>query len=278
MGRGLTVFSVTLICLSLSCDRRGLDFRSSTSSSGERSKPQSTDTTSQPKMADAAVLLVQQALAEFGYGVRFTARMDEQTKSAVTEYQRHSGLRVTGEVDGETLKRIQEDLLAIRLPNSMCQLFLFISDASSVGAKGIWLPRGSNPNSIRDAENSKISCFKVPTPDAPLGFCEDISVRVDPIEGFRSSSQRYIRLAVVRWSNVVVEAHGMDPFHSNISYVYQFDLNNKKVTKVLIRAGAVPPFEPAEQYDLQDPLETLWKWRVDAAQDARKRIILMPHP
>jgi len=73
----------------------------------------------------------------------------------------------------------------------------------------------------------------------------------------------------------VIEAQGKDPVHANISYIYRFDLKGKKATKNLIREGAIPPFESIERYDLQDPLNTLWKTKRESALSARCRIMLL---
>src|SRR3989442_221981 len=63
----------------------------------EESKLASTDA----DLTRGMILFGQERLARFCYGVRFSGTMDQQTVRAVREYQKRSGLPVSGNLDPE---------------------------------------------------------------------------------------------------------------------------------------------------------------------------------
>jgi len=107
------------------------------------------------------VLMAQMYLGELGYGTLFTGNLDERTQRAIREYQAHNGLKVTGDVDGDTVDHLMADSNVLRkradlgLPSLM--VYTDAWDEGYFAAKGSWFWEGGPEPPI---STSRIRCWK----------------------------------------------------------------------------------------------------------------------
>ncbi len=105
---------------------------------------------------------IQIFLGRFGYGVGpFTGKLDEETKQALTAYQKKTGLTVTGDINFETLKRLTEDnqvlnrivphLPPIQARNEEWEKWIDV--------KGSWMLKEGNTDDV--LHTSRITCMQV---------------------------------------------------------------------------------------------------------------------
>src|SRR5574341_547398 len=94
-----------------------------------------------------SILEAQEALAMFGYGTTFTARLDDQTQGALRRYQARNNLAVTGDLDFKTWRRILDDNIALTadIPLGPGYRFNDSNWNNIFTANGIWLEQGQEP-------------------------------------------------------------------------------------------------------------------------------------
>ena len=59
------------------------------------------------------IVSAQMLLGEFGYGTTFTGVLDKKTKEALSEYQAHNCLPVTGDIEPRTIDQLMTDKNAL---------------------------------------------------------------------------------------------------------------------------------------------------------------------
>jgi hypothetical protein len=114
------------------------------------------------KFKASLLLDAQKALAEFGYGTVFTAALDDKTQEALRTYQRRNGLPVTGDMDGRTWVRLQEDKSALGQDIPLGPLYMF-SDSdwnNFVKVEGAWLEQGKEPDAATPLKTAVVECMK----------------------------------------------------------------------------------------------------------------------
>ena len=114
-----------------------------------------------PKDYRVLILGVQIFLGRFGYGIGpYTGTMDEPTKNALEQYQRHTGLPATGELDYQTLTHLTDDNKLLDRPLPYLPQYSFHGDQwdKAIQVQGTWA-RDAGPTS--DAvQTSRLYCFK----------------------------------------------------------------------------------------------------------------------
>ena len=114
-----------------------------------------------PKEFRTLVTGVQIFLGRFGYGVGpFTGQLDEATKTALTTYQKKTGLSVTGDVNFETLQRLTEDDQVLNRIVPFLPPFQSRTDDWDkwIDVQGSWmLKEGNNDDVLR---TSRITCMR----------------------------------------------------------------------------------------------------------------------
>ena len=145
----------------------GLSQRTKTRSSAQKSADKVLEESfniiqNDPRSWAESLLESQQALAKFGYGTLFTARLDDRTKDALRQYQAHSGLPVTGDLDFATWMRVQKDEMSMARSIPMGPSYIFNdSDWDNIlSAQGIWLEQGQEPEPSTPVRAARIECFK----------------------------------------------------------------------------------------------------------------------
>ncbi len=114
-----------------------------------------------PKEYRVLILGVQIFLGRFGYGIGpYTGKLDEQTQSALKEYQRHVGLSATGELDYRTLTHLTDDNKLLDRPLPYLPQYAFHGDQwdKAIQVKGTWArDSGPTPDAV---QTSKLYCFR----------------------------------------------------------------------------------------------------------------------
>ncbi len=104
---------------------------------------------------------IQIFLGRFGYGVGpFTGELDEQTKEALTAYQKKTGLTVTGDINFETLQRLTEDDQVL---NRIVPYLPPIQARNEewnkwIDVKGTWMLKEGNTDDV--LHTSRITCMQ----------------------------------------------------------------------------------------------------------------------
>jgi hypothetical protein len=114
------------------------------------------------KLRAQQILDAQEALASFGYGIVFTASLDEKTTEALRNYQTRSGLPVTGDLDTATIKRLMQDRAELDAHIPLGPLYMFLdSDWNNfVKVEGLWLEQGKEPDAKTPVRPAVAECVK----------------------------------------------------------------------------------------------------------------------
>ena len=114
-----------------------------------------------PKKFRTLITGVQIFLGRFGYGVGpFTGQLDEDTKQALTAYQKKTGLSVTGDINFETLRRLTEDDQVLSRIVPYLPPFQTRKDKEDkwIDIQGSWmLKEGNNDDVLR---TSRVTCMR----------------------------------------------------------------------------------------------------------------------
>jgi hypothetical protein len=114
-----------------------------------------------PEQFRVLMLGVQIFLGRFGYGTGpFTGELDERTKEALSKYQSHVGLPITGDVDFPTIKYLTDDNKSLDqvIPFLPQALFLDEKWNDIVHVEGTWSPQSQEP--LEAFQTSKITCYR----------------------------------------------------------------------------------------------------------------------
>jgi len=107
------------------------------------------------------VLGVQIFLGRFGYGTGpYTGELDERTRGALSKYQSHVGLPITGDVDFPTIKYLTDDNKSLDQVIPFLPQALFLDDKwdNILHVEGTWSPQGKEP--LTTFQTSKITCYR----------------------------------------------------------------------------------------------------------------------
>jgi hypothetical protein len=217
-----------------------------------------------------SIVTAQQTLARFGYGTKFTGEMDEWTTNALMEYQKHSGLPVTGDLDERTRKQLWSDRDAIRKPVMAGGVYSFSASGGLLTAEGLWLKRGDSIDSLMwdSVQLAHVECRNY---DGDRHCLDSYNVLVKMYqEDFTISSADITQSDLTQWDESHVEAEYRSPFGGGGAH-YWFDLKQSKVTKALISE------HETKYYDLTDG-QKIWKQLSQKQAQAEQQILLLRRP
>jgi hypothetical protein len=211
-----------------------------------------------------SIVQAQKALAQFGYGVRFTGKMDEQITQALRQYQQRSTLPITGDLDPATQERLRRDQDAITEPVVPTAPLDVSISGTLLSAEGVWVKQGTDLThlSVDSMSAAHIQCWQNER------VCHDMYNVVVPGLVNNTVTPEVQDSDVTKWSSTHVEAHARLP---ESTLQYSFDITGRKVTRALISANQII------SYDLMDGSK-LYQELIELKSQAERRIILLPPP
>jgi Putative peptidoglycan binding domain len=262
-----------VLCLIFLCSHsfsQNSEIRSATQKAEDRQLEESfNEIRRDPGSWARSLLDSQQALARFGYGTLFTAKLDDRTKEALRSYQGRNHLTATGDLDFATWQRIQRDEASVEADIPIGPMYLFNDQDwdNLLTAQGIWLEQGKEPTSGTPLKTTRIECFK------PNKVC------VAATHGATLITIQYLNVA--RWDKFEIETEP-DDLPCGREYI---QINRSQKTVLTVNTAAYkneeacrklfgPPGKPMVSRLADD--EPLLNVKLKALREARDRILVIP--
>jgi Putative peptidoglycan binding domain len=217
-----------------------------------------------------SIVTAQQTLARFGYGTKFTGELDEGTTDALIEYQKHSGLPVTGDLDERTRKQLWSDQDAIKKPVIAGGVSSLSISGGLLVAEGLWLKRGDSVNDLRwdSIQLAHVECRNYDGDRRCLDVYNVLNKMYQEDSTFPPAD--VVQSDLTQWDGNQVEAEYTSPFGGGGAH-YWFDVKQSKATKALISESET------KYYDLTDG-QKIWKQLSQKQAQAEQEILLLRRP
>jgi len=174
------------------------------------------------KELPAILVIIQSSLWTMGYfgDCPISGKLDDRTKQAIQEYQKHRRLKVTGDINPETLEKIFSDIEVVHTPiigiGSGFHLFTDFWD-SYIEATGTWVFEDGTPQAM-PLQRSDIKCFR------EKGICFIATARIGIGGALQIDTDIY---EIERWDNRELVTKPLD--FACVRYVLRINRISKTV-------------------------------------------------